>query len=199
MDGVKARTDEPALVRPAGGGILGDMAPGSPPVCPVCSKAIRSGTLVLFEDGEFFHVRCRSRTLELTAMDEVDRARTAKERAVRLLEDARRRRARAASSLPPHVPAKSATCPVCGEAATLTDWRPSVDWVAIENCSCQGYFLWAGVLEKRLPALAAAHRQELAARIRKVRAMGREAWCTTDDGTVQGPLVVRMERPDRRS
>jgi hypothetical protein len=57
------------------------MATAPDPACPVCSKAIRSGSVVLFEHGELFHVACRSRTLELTAIEEVDRAKAAEERA----------------------------------------------------------------------------------------------------------------------
>jgi hypothetical protein len=173
------------------------MVSETPPVCPVCSKVVQSGTLVLYEDGHLFHVRCRSRTLELTAMEEADRARVARQRAERLLEEARRRRTRPQSTLPSHMPAKPGTCPVCGHPATGTDWRPRVDWIAIEGCSCHGFFLWAGLLEDRLAELVETQRQDLAARIRSVRAMGREAWCTTSDGTLTGPLVVRSEHPDR--
>jgi hypothetical protein len=88
-------------------------------------------------------------------------------------------------------------CPVCGHPATVTDWRPSVSWIAVEECSCNGFFVWAGAFEKRLPRLTAVDRLDLAQRIRTFRAMGHEAWCTTTDGTVDGPLVVRTERPDR--
>jgi hypothetical protein len=167
------------------------------PVCPVCSKSIRSGTLVLYELGDLFHVSCRSRTLELAAMEEVDRARATQARSARVLEDAERSRTRRQSSLPMRGPSKSSLCPICRQPATITDWRPSVDWLAIEGCSCHGYFLWAG-MDGALETLTEGDRMELAARIRKCRAMGYEAWCATVDGTTDGPVVVRTERPDRR-
>ena len=88
-------------------------------------------------------------------------------------------------------------CPICRHAATVTDWRPSVDWIAVEECSCDGYFVRASVFTGRLPKLSAADRRELALRIREFRGMGHEAWCLTTDGTVDGPLLVRTERPDR--
>src|SRR5262245_22865589 len=165
------------------------------PVCPVCSKPVRSGTLVLFEHGELFHVRCRSRTLELTAMREVDRARIAQERAARFLAEAERR---LASLKPPSgLRAGRDTCPVCGHPATVTVWRRSGNWLAIEGCPCNGFFVWAAIYEERLPRVPAADRLELALRIRESRAMGHEAWCATLDGTPEGPLVVRTVRPDR--
>src|SRR5262249_20467210 len=72
-----------------------------------------------------------------------------------------------------------------------------VDWIAVEECRCNGFFALASVFEGRLPKLNAAERRDLSLRIRKFRGMGLEAWCTTTDGTVDGPLLVRTERPDR--
>jgi hypothetical protein len=40
-------------------------------------------------------------------------------------------------------------------------------------------------------------RQGLVLQIRAYRATRREVWLTTTDGTVDGPLVIRIERPDR--
>ena len=167
-----------------------------PPACPACSKPVRSGTLVLYEHGDLFHVTCRARTLETTAMVQVDRAQTAQSRSTRLLEEAeRRRRQRALDSR--HRPARHGACPICKQPATVTDWRPSLDWVAVEGCSCRGFFVWAGVYDARLATLTESDRLDLAMRIRKFRAMGHEAWCTTIDGTQEGTILVRTERPDR--
>ena len=49
----------------------------------------------------------------------------------------------------------------------------------------------------RLTSLAEGPRLDLTGRIRKFRAMGHEAWCTTLDGTPEGTILVRTERPDR--
>jgi hypothetical protein len=62
--------------------------PDSP--CAVCSKPIRSGSLVVYEHGELFHVACRSRRLALASIEHVDGAQTVGQRAVRLIDDARR-------------------------------------------------------------------------------------------------------------
>jgi hypothetical protein len=173
------------------------MSSVSNPTCPTCSKPIRSGTLVLFEHGEIYHVPCRSRALELTALEEVDRARATQARTANLLEDTARRRLRKSPRAPTRGAAQQGTCPVCRQRATLTDWRPSVDWMAIEGCACNGFFVWTGLLDSRLPALTTADRLSLSLRIREVRGSGHEAWCTTADGAGTGPLVVRTERPDR--
>ncbi len=171
------------------------MGPIPPPVCPICSKPVRSGTLVLYEQGDLFHVTCRSRMLVMKAIEQVDRAKTAQNRATRNLEDVERRRQLTAG--PRRLPAKLGLCPVCGQSATVTDWRTSVDWVAIEGCSCRGFFIWAGIYGGRVASLTEADRLDLSARIRKFRVMGHEAWCTTIDGTVNGAILVRTERPDR--
>jgi hypothetical protein len=41
--------------------------------CPVCSKSVLSGSLVLLEHGELFHIQCRSQTLQLAVLDQIDR------------------------------------------------------------------------------------------------------------------------------
>jgi hypothetical protein len=75
--------------------------PRTDPTCPVCSKPIISGSLVLYQHGEFLHVRCVNRTLGLKAMEEAERAKESQaraaeiqERAARLVEEAKRLRKR---------------------------------------------------------------------------------------------------------
>jgi hypothetical protein len=88
------------------------------------------------------------------------------------------------------------TCPLCREPAALVDWRPGVDWVVIEQCPCDGFFIAGTVLDGRMAYLSDEERHELAQRVRMCRSAGREAWCTTADGTADGRLVIRTERPD---
>jgi predicted nucleic acid-binding Zn ribbon protein len=162
------------------------------PFCSVCSKAIRSGMLVLYEDGQLFHLACRSRELRLHAMEGVADAQALRAHAATLLSD---------STVGPRHPRPSrkshSACPFCGRAATVTDWRPSVPWLAVEGCPCEGFFLWTGLTQGRLTKLSRDARGRVALQIRGIRASGREAWCTTDDGTPAGSLVVRGERPDQ--
>jgi hypothetical protein len=87
-------------------------------------------------------------------------------------------------------------CPICGDPATTTDWQPNLDWVVVEGCRCDGFFV-QGVLRERLFRLTPDEREELGWRIRRFRSMRHEAWVTTLDGSTRGPLVVRTERPDR--
>lgn len=89
------------------------------------------------------------------------------------------------------------SCPICDHPATVTDWRPRLDWVAVEDCPCGGFFVWARLLEWRLPRLSPTARLELAADIPRFRAMNSEAWLTTADGGVFGPVVILTQRPDR--
>ena len=159
-------------------------------MCQTCSKPIASGNLVWFEAGELFHVRCRSRTLEIVGIEGAERAAAARAQAARLIAEAEGRRKRLAGS-----PVRS--CPICRQAATVTDWRPSVDWLVVEGCDCGDFFATASLFETRLPKLLEAERRELGARIRWFRAKGAEAWCTTSDGTQTGQLVILDERPDR--
>ena len=43
-------------------------------------------------------------------------------------------------------------CPLCGHAATVTDWRPShLDWLVVEGCACGDFFVSAALFEERLP------------------------------------------------
>jgi hypothetical protein len=72
-----------------------------------------------------------------------------------------------------------------------------VDWLVIEDCQCGGLFLWAGLPAERFTQLSREARARLTRHIRGLRTSARDAWCTTDDGTPTGPLVIRTERPDR--
>ena len=64
----------------------------SDPACALCSKPIRSGGFIQIKVGEVVHIRCRSRQLQLDALNQVDQARLALERATDLVEETRRRR-----------------------------------------------------------------------------------------------------------
>jgi hypothetical protein len=79
----------------------------------------------------------------------------------------------------------------------VTDWGPRLDWIVIEGCSCGGFFVWARLLEWRLPRLGRTERSDLVASIQGFRAMGQEPWVTTADGGIFGRLVILTERPDR--
>jgi hypothetical protein len=95
------------------------------------------------------------------------------------------------------VTATTASCAlcVCARAATIADWSPAQDWLTVEGCTCGGFFVWKGVWEFRIPNLTEGERQDLAVRVRSVRAKDREAWISTADGTLTGPLVIQADRP----
>ena len=168
-------------------------------VCPLCSKPIGSGRHVYFEHGELFHLACRARAVHRRALDLVEDARTAKARAATLMADLeRRRQAQRRMVLPSRTRSRAGPCPVCGEAARHTDWRPRLPWVAIERCPCGGFFVEAVVLEWRLPALGARERRELSASIRGHRARRQEVWLTVDPDVSSGStgrLTIRTRRP----
>jgi hypothetical protein len=86
-------------------------------------------------------------------------------------------------------------CPLCGQAATLIDWRPAIDWVVVQGCPCYGFFVGGRILETRLPSLPAGAHENLAQDVQMLRGMGLEVWCTTTNGSVGGRLVIRAERP----
>jgi len=156
------------------------------PVCQFCAKPIGSGSYVVLPHGERVHVLCRSWILEAEAMDAVARADAGQPRTARRMEpnlDLRRAR-------------RLDRCPVCGEPASILDWRPSVPWLAIDGCRCDGSFVWTALVETRLPGLSAEDRAILSARIRSLRKTGKEAWVLTDDDTPGGALVLRDERPE---
>jgi hypothetical protein len=143
---------------------------------------------VVFEQGELLHVRCQSRELQLAAMQCIERAEHLESQAAALVEAGTHRPAALA-------PRSAGTCPLCEHAATITDWRPThLDWLVVEGCPCGGFFVSAALFEHRLPRLSEAERQTLAARVRWFRAKGVEAWCTTPNGSVDGPLDIRERR-----
>jgi len=125
----------------------------------------------------------------LTAIEHVDRAKIAHEDVARLLDDSRRARAERRRLRSP-----TEACPLCGSPATIVDWRPSVDWVVVEDCPCNGFLIRASLLDARLTTLPDEERQELGRRVREFRAAGLEAWCTTSDGG--RALRVSSVRPD---
>jgi hypothetical protein len=164
-------------------------------ICQLCSKPISSGRLVFFEHGELFHLACRSRALRARSLNVVDAAQTAETRAASLAAETDHLRRRLV--LPARSKSHAGRCPVCGEAATHTDWRPRLPWVAIEGCTCGGYFVEA---EWRVPGLTARARRELAARIRGFRARKQEVWLTvTPPRSTEsvGRLTIRTRRPER--
>lgn len=167
----------------------------SDPTCPICSKPVRSGGFVQSTDGEFFHLTCRSWYLQLRALEQVDRAKAAKDRAAQVLDETVRRQvARVRRRETSHRPLAS-TCPLCAYPATLTDWRPETEWIVVEQCPCQGFSVWAAIIE-RGRALPAQDRPDFARRVRAFR-VRHEAWVTTTDGEVGGPVVLQTRRPDR--
>jgi hypothetical protein len=112
------------------------------PACAACSKPIRSNTLALFEHGDWFHVRCRSQAVQLRSLEAVDRARIARDRASNV-------RANATQSLSAtrHLRATPGACPLCGHPVKITDWHPNFDWLAIEDCRCDGFFIRGGLFK----------------------------------------------------
>ena len=58
------------------------------PVCPTCSSPIVTGSLVLFQRGELFHVRCISLMLGLTESEGRDRAAETRRRAAQAIKRA---------------------------------------------------------------------------------------------------------------
>lgn len=167
-------------------------------ICQLCSKPISSSRLVFSEHGELFHLACRSRALRTRSLNVVDAAQTAQTRAASLVAETDRLRRRLV--LPARSKSRAGPCPVCGEAATHTDWRPRLPWVAIEGCPCGGYFVEAVVLEWRVPGLTARARRELAARIRRSRARKQEAWLTVTpprSSESVGRLTIRTRWPGR--
>jgi hypothetical protein len=86
-------------------------------------------------------------------------------------------------------------CAICGNATTVTNWRPTAAWLAVEGCPCGDFFVWAPLWEGRLSLLPAAERQELARRIRSVRTRGIEVWLMAVSADINGMLVISPERP----
>ena len=87
-------------------------------------------------------------------------------------------------------------CPVCEAPALVLDWSPSVEWLVVEGCPCNGYRIRADlVATARLKKLAPAERNGLQGRIHAMHASGRLAWVDTKTGTMRGPLVVLAAQP----
>jgi hypothetical protein len=168
--------------------------PPLPPaaICAVCSKPIQSGGFIQTARDEFIHLRCRNEDLRRSGIDPQDRARLTIERASGPIEQTRKPRA-----TPPD-PGANHRCPVCEEPAMLTDWRPQLDWLGIEDCPCGGFFVWTPLLDEgRLAQLTPEDREILKQHLRDLRAIGTQAWLTTRDRTVMGAFLIRSERPDR--
>jgi len=136
------------------------------------------------------HIAYRTRALRLEAIEEVERARVAQERSAQLLDEVTRRQLT-------NLTIVRGACPLCRYAATITDWHPNADWIAIEGCTCLEWFVAVRVLQERLPHLLSAEKQDLATRIRQVRMFGQAAWVTTATADPGDLLVVLTKRPDR--
>lgn len=169
----------------------------SPPVpsdtCAICSKPVVSGGFTRTTVGDVVHIRCRSRQIYLDAPDHANPARLAIEGATDLVEEARRRSAAERSK---HT-RQHDRCPVCVGPATLTDWRPHLKWMTVEDCPCDGFFVWTPLLDEgRLARLMPEDRGTLSQRLRHFHGTESEAWLATRDGTVMGALIIRTVRPD---
>ena len=127
-------------------------------------------------------------------IEQQDRARLTIELAADLVEQMRHRRAAQPDGFPR---GHHRCCPVCGGSATLTDWRPHLKWMTIEDCPCHGFFVWTPLLDDgRLDRLTQKDREMLSQRIGHLRATKSEAWLAARDGTVMGALIIRSVRPD---
>ena len=170
--------------------------PSFDPTCPICSKPVRSGAFEMSEYGELIHTRCRSRQLQLQAVEAVDRAEVAHERWGELVKERgwrwHRERTQTGWQIMGQQP-----CPLCHGPAMLVDWRPALEWMTVEECPCRGFFVWTPLVDDgRLARLTPEDRRTLSQLIRAVSAIG-EVWLSTLDGTVMGALNIGDERPDR--
>jgi hypothetical protein len=162
----------------------------SDPICSDCSKPIRPGSPTILVRGQIVHVACRNRQLQLESVEAVDRAQAALRRANELVGETRRIRTSQQSRM------ARRPCFLCGETAIVIDWRPSLDWASVEDCACGGFFVWTVLLDGRLGQLSPDERGRLQARIRGLRALRRETWLYTGDGTPHGAQAVRSDRPE---
>ena len=93
-------------------------------------------------------------------------------------------------------PTGPGTCAVCHSPATIDE--PREDWLGVEGCGCQGFFvsrwLWAGWLRH----MGKHDRQKLGARIQRWRATGHAAWVFTEPGP-EGRVVISDACPPRRA
>ena len=86
-------------------------------------------------------------------------------------------------------------CLVCLTPASIADWTPIQEWLTVEGCGCEGFFVSRNLWRSRLVRLPAWERQELAERIRAWRLRGDEAWVTTVGNHMTGPIVITSLRP----
>jgi hypothetical protein len=93
------------------------------------------------------------------------------------------------------VTATPGSCVLCARPAMISDWSPIQEWLAVEGCPCNGFFVRAGLWSLRLPGMSESERGALAARVRDWRAEGREAWLSTTDGKLTSPIVIFPARP----
>jgi hypothetical protein len=89
--------------------------------------------------------------------------------------------------------ASPGTCAVCNSPTTITE--PREDWLAVDGCACQGFFisrwLWAGWLRK----MGKQDRETLGAQIQLWRASGRDAWIFREP---KGRIVISSACPSSR-
>jgi hypothetical protein len=62
------------------------------PICHLCSKPLRPDLVFHEEDGQIAHMRCRSRQLQLEALQQIEVAEAAAARAAKLIDQGIRRR-----------------------------------------------------------------------------------------------------------
>jgi hypothetical protein len=90
------------------------------------------------------------------------------------------------------------TCPLCEHPTRVIDEPALSDWLLIEGCPCERFRVWADlVANARLKVISRDCRERIRARLRDVRDLQREAWLVTDNGLLNGRLVVSTERRDR--
>jgi hypothetical protein len=80
-------------------------------------------------------------------------------------------------------------CLVCLAPATIAEWTPIQEWLTVEGCECESFFVSKNLWSSRLVRLPAWERQELAERIRTWRLRGDEAWVTTVGNRMTGPTT----------
>ena len=86
-------------------------------------------------------------------------------------------------------------CLLCRQDAIIAAWSSNPDWLTVEGCPCGGYFVSRAVWQVRLLHLTDLERHNLTFRVRSLRLKHRQAWISTVDRTVDGPLVVDSDRP----
>jgi hypothetical protein len=146
------------------------------------------GTLRVYEGGEFFHASCRSLQIARAALRQYGAG-----------DDSPTVEAMGTMGGSPESawPAILSRCPICQESATVVRDVADAASYAVDGCACGGYVVAAEVLEWRLSRLTAAERGELVATLQGFRAMGRDVWLSTGDGSISGRLVIRTQSPRR--